>query len=90
MTVEELTLFQDVAILSFTLIIYSFKSIIIVFTRTETKNTSRDELVKELFKLLDVSSKIRSHWEMIFYQNMISFIQNFKYQKTAIFIYYKG
>ena len=29
-----------------------------VFTRSQTKNMSRDELVEELFKLLDVSAKL--------------------------------
>ena len=37
---------------------FSFKSIIMVFTRNQTENTSWDELVEELLKLLDVSSKL--------------------------------
>ena len=37
---------------------FSFKYIIIVYTRSQTENISRDELVEELLKLSDVSSKL--------------------------------
>ena len=61
MTTEEQASFTFVAILFFTIIVFftfSFKSIIMVFTRSQRENMTRDELVEELLKLSDVTSKL--------------------------------
>ena len=61
MTAEEQISFKAVVILSFTLIIFSifsFKPIIMVFTRNQTENMSKDKFVEKLLKLLVVSSKL--------------------------------
>lgn len=60
MTAEE-TALTAVAILSFPLTIFftlGFKSIIMVFTDSQTENMSRNGLAEKLLKLSDVSSKI--------------------------------
>ena len=47
-----------------------------VFTRSQTENLSRDKLVEELLKLLDVSSELSDPSEnsMILCQNVVRFI----------------
>ena len=60
---------------------------IIVFTKNQTKNKSRDELVEELLKLSDVPSKISDLTEKL--NRFVSKYDNL-YSEFLILIYYKG
>ena len=60
---------------------------IIVFTKNQTKNKSRDELVEELLKLSDAPSKISDLTEKL--NRFVSKYDNL-YSEFLILIYYKG
>ena len=60
---------------------------IIVFTKNQTKNKSRDELVEELLNLSDAPSKISDLTEKL--NRFVSKYDNL-YSEFLILIYYKG
>ena len=60
-----------------------------VFTRSQMENMDTDDLVEELFRLSDVSSKISDLTVKFndFVSKYDKFIQNCRYQETLIPIY---